>query len=47
MFIILRGACNIIIDRHVSYQDNPIQVQIASIYDGQQFGDLAMMGTKT
>lgn len=43
MYIILRGSVNIITTQQTSY--GQIEYVITSLYDGQHFGDLAMMGT--
>lgn len=44
MYVILRGSCNVRITRTTQYGTQE-DVVVACLYDGDRFGELAMMGT--
>lgn len=47
MYIILRGSVNIRVLKHLDiYKDESCSLVVNSFYDGDQFGDLAMMSVK-
>lgn len=45
MYVIIRGACHVRIKRMTPDGQEDSQV-VATLYDGQQFGELALMNNK-
>lgn len=45
MYIIIRGACHVRI-KHIKQDGQENDLVVATLYDGMQFGELALMNAK-